>query len=97
MLILTTGEGWQTTVTTLEFGPRGAQARPSLPTISNIIRMGGIPHEQAHHQPQGDGEDGIAPYLVGHSQRSEYTRSLGLHDTQTEARRGHHWLFNDWG
>ncbi len=40
-------------------------------------------------------EDGAAPYPVGHSQRSAYTRSLGLPDTPTGARRGHQWSFND--
>ncbi len=40
-------------------------------------------------------EDGAAPYPVGHSQRSAYTRSLGLRNTPTEVRRGHRWSFND--
>ena len=59
-------------------------------------RDGRVPHEKAHRQPQGDDENGTAPYPVGHSQQSAYTCSLGLRDTPTEGRRGHRWLFIGW-
>jgi hypothetical protein len=89
-----------------EFGPTAAAVASTLnkirdhtatttQTVSQRLHDAGVwPAWRSGLAIPAD-EDGAAPYPVGHSQRSAYTRSSSLRDMPTEVRRGHQWSFND--